>query len=134
MVKCCRHLKALTRKNFYIWSRTWGCSSFEIIAPMVLMIALSIIRAQVPVTYTDQAGMLNKKYVVMPGIGNKDGTWAHDTSGNGWIDNKVVDMFRFANYTDKHDRDDPEFVYDIAWDWHGPQFWAPSHCLKTYSW
>ena len=134
MPKCTRHLCALTRKNFYIWTRTWGCSAFELIAPLVLMIVLSVIRAQIGVTHTDQSGMLEKKLPVMPGIGNKDGDWATSTSLDHWIDDKVLPMFRFANYTEKHNRDDPEFNYAVSWDWHGPQFWAPSNCIKTWSW
>lgn len=55
--------------------------------------------------------MLNKKYVVMPGVANKDGTWAHNTSENSLIDDRVTPMFKFSNYTDKHDRDDPEYRY-----------------------
>ena len=53
MGKCVRHFKALTRKNTLIWTRNWGCSSFEIIAPIILMAALCIIRTQVPVTHVD---------------------------------------------------------------------------------
>ena len=134
MPKCTRHFFALTRKNFYIWTRTWGCSAFEILAPFILMIVLSIIRAQIPVTYTDQSGMLAKKGPVFLGVGNKDGKWAQNTSEDDWVDDKVHDMFEWANYTEKHNAGKTPFEYDISWDWHGPQFWAPSHCLKTFSW
>lgn len=53
MAKCFRHFKALVRKNVKIWYRNKGCLVFEFVAPLVLMIALAVIRAQVPVTYTD---------------------------------------------------------------------------------
>jgi len=53
MGKCLRHFKALIRKNALIWKRNWGCSSFEIIAPIILMVGLCIIRTQVPYTFID---------------------------------------------------------------------------------
>ena len=58
MGKCNRHFCALTRKNWLLWKRNWGCSAFEFLAPVILMIFLTIIRLQVPVTKVDQAGML----------------------------------------------------------------------------
>ena len=24
--------------------------------------------------------------------------------------------------------------YQLQYDWYGPQFWSPSHCIKTFSW
>jgi len=58
MPKCGRHFKALMRKNLLIYTRSYGCSLFEILAPIVLMIGLTVMRMQVPVVQTDQAGML----------------------------------------------------------------------------
>ena len=55
---CSRHFNALMRKNMIIWWRSPMCSAFELLAPIILMVALTIIRMQVPVTLTDQAGML----------------------------------------------------------------------------
>ena len=46
------------RKNMIIWIRSPACSLFELLAPIILMVALTIIRMQVPVTLTDQKGML----------------------------------------------------------------------------
>lgn len=121
MPKCTRHLFALTRKNFYIWTRTWGCSAFELVAPLVLMIVLSFLRTQVEITHTDQSGMLKKKYPVMLGIGKKNAnTWAHNTDLDDWVNDFVTPMFGFANYTIKHDEDDPEASYDLGFDFHGP--------------
>ena len=53
-----RHFNALMRKNMIIWIRSPACSAFELLAPVILMVALTIIRMQVPVTLTDQKGML----------------------------------------------------------------------------
>ena len=53
MRKCFRHFKALMRKNLILWVRSWGCSTFEIIAPAILMAALAIFRSKVPVTPVD---------------------------------------------------------------------------------
>ena len=33
-------------------------------------------------------------------------------------------MFGWADYGTRHDPDG--YSYDVAWDWHGPQFYAPS--------
>lgn len=55
---CGRHFNALMRKNMIIWIRSPACSAFELLAPIILMVALTIIRMQVPVALTDQKGML----------------------------------------------------------------------------
>ena len=65
--KCFRHFKALMRKNFILWYRMPACSAFELLAPIIMMIALTIIRMQIPVLSTDQAGMFKKKWVVYLG-------------------------------------------------------------------
>ena len=41
---CYRHFKALMRKNFINWWRTPGCTIFELLAPIILMVALTLIR------------------------------------------------------------------------------------------
>ena len=55
---CCRHFKALSKKNAILWIRRPGCATFEIIAPILLMCLLWKIRTLVPVTSTDAEGML----------------------------------------------------------------------------
>jgi len=65
---CFRHFKALMRKNFILWYRTPGCSIFEILAPIILMVILTVIRTKIKTTSVDQEGILNKKYVVFPGV------------------------------------------------------------------
>ena len=37
-------------------------------------------------------------------------------------------MFKYANYTERHDTSD----YSVGWDWNGPQLYSPSHCLKQF--
>ena len=49
------------------------CSAFELLAPIILMVVLTVIRMQVPVTLTDQKGMLQKKWVAYPGVYNYEG-------------------------------------------------------------
>lgn len=39
-------------------------------------------------------------------------------------------MYTYANYSENHDKIPED--YSVGWDWHGPQFYAPSHCLKTF--
>lgn len=75
MAKSFRHFRALMRKNFILWYRTPFCAVFEILAPVVLMIALVVMRSYVPTSSTDQAGMLKKKLPSYPGVPNINGTW-----------------------------------------------------------
>jgi ATP-binding cassette subfamily A (ABC1) protein 3 len=80
MGKCFRHFKALTRKNWLLWKRNWGCSGFELLAPCILMIGLTIIRMQIPTTHVDQAGMLEKKFPAYIGVAPTGmNTWAKNT-------------------------------------------------------
>lgn len=71
MVKflCCRHMRALTKKNCIIWRRTAYCSALEILTPILLMVVLWVIRLQIPTTNVDSAGLLSKKYAASLGIG-----------------------------------------------------------------
>lgn len=130
--KCIRHSRALLRKNFINWKRTPGCSAVELLAPIVLMIALVIIRLQIPVTHVDQEGMLQKKHVAFPGVPNFEGTWQGSTSKDSWMNDRVRPFFDWADYYEKHNGPGPN--YDVAWDWYGPQFYAPSQCIKLTSW
>ena len=68
--------------------------------------------------------MLEKKYVVMPGVPNTDGEWQKSTHEDDWINFKVRPMFTYVDYYEAH-HDDPS-EYDVGWDWYGPQFFAPS--------
>ena len=132
MPKCTRHFNALMRKNFILWWRMPGCAAFELLAPIVLMIVLTIIRNKVPTVPTDQAGMLSKKAPVMPGIGITNGKWAKSTSEDNFVDLKVRPFFGWADYSEGHTGSG--YSYQLAWDWTGPQFYAPTQCLKTSDW
>ena len=76
--------------------------------------------------------MLKKKYVVMPGVPNHEGVWQKSTHYDDWINDKVRPMFEYVDYYERHHQDPSE--YDVAWDWYGPQFFAPSQCIKILDW
>ena len=95
------------------------------------MVILTVIRMQVPVVLTDQKGMLNKKWVAFPGLANLGGYWSDSTDGDDWMNYNVRPFYTYANYSERHHDHIPE-DYDVAYDWRGPQFYAPSHCLKTF--
>jgi len=77
MTNCCRHLKALTRKNFILWYRAPRCSLLEILTPVILMVVLWIIRLQVPRTSVDKDGVLTKKYPVQLAVTPGPGDWEY---------------------------------------------------------
>ena len=134
MAKCFRHFNALMRKNFILWIRAWGCSTFEVLAPIVVMIGLTIIRNQIPQVSVTQEGMLEKKYPAYPGVGKDADGWCDSTHCDDWLKDAMVPLAAYANYTEKHERETEGAHYDPAWDWHGPQFWAPGHCIRTSDW
>ena len=76
--------------------------------------------------------MLDKKMVVFPGIGNVEGNWANDTHDDKWMEDKVRPFFVYADYYESHNKDPAK--YSAAWDWYGPQFWAPSQCIRYFDW
>ena len=99
MRKCFRHFKALMRKNLMVWVRSWGCSTFEIIAPIILMVALCVFRTKVPVTPVDQVGMLGKKAPSMIGIGPTGMyQWDKTTDSSYKIDEKFKGLACHAQY------------------------------------
>ena len=125
MARCCRHLKALLKKNMILWYRNPCCAFFEIFSPFVLMIILAAIRAQIPVTPTDAAGMLDKKQVSTLGAAFYDGKWAKKKKSNKVNYNKLIDgemriLTTFADYKDREMKKDPDAKYSIANDWFGP--------------
>ena len=78
--------------------------------------------------------MFKKKYIVYPGVPqNGLGSWDHNTDNCNLLNDKVSALTCYSGYYERHD---PDICtdYDVANDWMGPQFYAPSHCLKTYSW
>ena len=134
--KCFRHFKALMRKNAILWWRMPACSAFELLAPIVMMVILTVIRMQIPILNTDEAGMYKKKWTVYLGAQpNGIGTWYQNNDHSSWADEKVRPFFCYSNYFDtKKDHKGDCMDYSIGNDWRGPTFFAPSQCLKTYSW
>ena len=84
------------------------------------MICLSIIRDQIPTTATDAEGMLQKKYIVYPGVPAEGlGTWYHDTHYNGPLRNKISALTCYSGYYERHNPD-VCWDYDPGNDWYGP--------------
>ena len=78
--------------------------------------------------------MFKKKYIVYPGVPqNGMGSWDHNTDNCDLLNDKVSALTCYSDYFERHD---PDVCtdYDVANDWYGPQFFAPTQCLKTYSW
>ena len=78
--------------------------------------------------------MFKKKYIVYPGVPAKGlGVWWPTADKQYLINDKVSAL---TCYSDYFERDDPTVCTDYSGstDWKGPQFYAPSQCLKTYSW
>jgi len=74
---CCRHFKALARKNFINWYRTPICSFLEIVFPALLMYIIVILRNKIGrTTAVDEAGMFEKKYPIFPGLKWENNQWA----------------------------------------------------------
>ena len=135
MSKCWfRHFNALVRKNFIIWKRTPGCSSFEVIAPLILMTLLALLRMGVPSTFVDQDAMLEKKFPSWYGVSPTGmGEWSHKKRDNTIVDDRVAALTCHSQYYDKkHTTDCSE--YNLANDLHGPQYFTPSQCMKQDSW
>ena len=120
MGKCFRHFKALMRKNWIVWYRNPGCASFEILAPLVLMVVLWIIRLQVPVTATDKNGILNKKFPVYLGARPVEGKgrYGHFDYDNSWNSDILRPMIEYANYSNRRVPDPSDF--NIGNDLWGP--------------
>ena len=127
MANCCRHFKALMRKNFMLWWRTPICSTFELLVPIVMMTILWVIRLQVPSTSVDQDGLYSKKYTTYRGFDNVDGAYNIHWD---YLKNVVRDFFIWSDYSEKHNVTPEE--YDPGWDFYNAMFWSPSHCLKTF--
>ena len=87
------------RKNFLLWWRMPACSAFELLAPIVMMVILTVIRMQVPVVPTDTAGMLKKNLPVYLGVQPKEiYTWKNNNDDSDWANEKVRPFFCYSNY------------------------------------
>lgn len=74
--------------------------------------------------------MLKKKLPSFPGVPNVNGTWWGTTDYNSVYDNWNRPFYVFANYSDAHNNN--PYAYEMSYDRYGPQFFAPSQCLKTF--
>ena len=64
--------------------------------------------------------MFKKKYIVYPGVPPKGiGEWEHSTSNCDLLNDRVVGLACYSNYTERHNSDNC-WDYDAAWDWMGP--------------
>lgn len=133
MTKCWRHFKALSKKNAIVWYRTPFCALTEVLTPALLMLILCVLRINVPSVPTDAEGMLAKKGPVMPGVGyDPELGWYNSTGGNHYVDDYMRPMIGYSDYTrgDTHMTNWTE--YSIGYDKYGPQFFTPTHCMKTF--
>ena len=96
--------------------------------PCLLMLALAIIRMQVPTVASDETGMLKKKYPIFPGTGIEDGAWCSSTSCDSFLNDNFRPLAIFSDYGESHNNFKPK-KYDVGYDKSGPQFYAPTHCL-----
>jgi hypothetical protein len=78
--------------------------------------------------------MLNKKKPSMIGIVPKGlGKWPNNNDDNDIFNQKMVPLNCFTQYFDRaHPTNCSQ--YNLGNDYYGGQFWAPSNCLKTFSW
>ena len=129
---CFRHFMALMRKNFIIYLRTPGCSLFELLGPIILFIGLTIVRNLVPVTPTDSEGMQSKKLILMPGAPNIDGVWSTTNDDNRKVVDLTTPLTSYSNYTSRGNTNPDK--YDFGNDWYGPQFYAPTQCIRYFDW
>jgi hypothetical protein len=60
------------------------------------------------------------------------GSWATDTDDNNLYDDPNRPLSAYANYTLEHHDGHTPAEYDMSYDWYGPQFFFPLHCLKTF--
>ena len=130
---CCRHLRALTKKNFIIWKRTACCSALEILTPILLMVVLWVIRVQIPTANVDRDSLLNKKFPMALGVGQSSpGTWAKEQHPyEHWINDKVSPMYEWANYTGPRNNVDP-YNYNVLLDKSTFSWFTPGHCMQRF--
>lgn len=78
----------------------------------------------------DQDGLLAKKYFTYPSVPKSDGEWY---SGNtySWVNNKVKDLATYADYTTRHMIENNK-TYEMEYDWYGPIYWGPAHCIGRF--
>lgn len=74
--------------------------------------------------------MLDKKGIAYPGVVNVNGTWWPSTDYNYVYNALNIPFTIFGNYSEKNNHDPAN--YQMEYDWQGPQFYSPSHCLRNF--
>lgn len=128
---CCRHFKALLKKNFIVWYRRPVFALCELILPAIMMAILCIIRVYVPSVTTNAENMLSSNLVAFPSVVYENGAWWRSTDGNRIWDTLNRPMMMWVNYTKDYHNHDPAF-YEMGYDKRGPQFYTPTHCMQTF--
>lgn len=96
MGKCCRHFKALSRKNLMVHSRTPVCALFELVLPVALMCIIWVIRMKVPIQKTDLTALEKYKHPVFPGLAYTEKTsWKWDPDA---VTDLELDFMGYMNY------------------------------------
>lgn len=129
--RCMRHFKALMRKNFILWYRTPCRSISTLVCPVILMVALAVIRHFVPYFTVDGQGLLNYQYFNYAASEwyPQDSSWSNNTDTNPAFDQYLNPYSRFVNYQHGTGPDNYQAGYD-PW---GPQFWYPTQCVREFS-
>lgn len=56
------HLKALLRKNWILWKRSWGCSLCELIFPIIFTLLYKLLRNGTPLESVPERVFYNNPY------------------------------------------------------------------------
>jgi len=94
--RCCRHFKALSRKNLMIWRRSPLCAVFELLLPCALISIIVWLRTKVEIKHTDLQSLEKYKHPVFPGLHYKERTsWEWDPD---WINETEQSFMRYVSY------------------------------------
>lgn len=63
-----RHYKALMRKNWILWKRSWISSCCELLCPVALMAILTLARLAVSITPTPSISLINNTTIFYPPV------------------------------------------------------------------
>lgn len=138
-----RQWKALMKKNYINWKRSFGCSFFEICCPAVVMFIMVSLRGVVDVTTVPVDQLLKVKQATFPGAvwtwndktaeacaGQDDSAYGRGTYGT-WnfyntksINDDVQDFFEYDEYPVLNPTT-PTYQYDLKTDFQGPFFFIP---------
>lgn len=99
MAGCCRHYKALMRKNFLQWMRT-PCGTFcEILFPVLLMMIIVLTRSVAEVEFLDNFTLYSLRHPLYPVAkpGGSNSTFSVDLTDQA---SQITNYQSFMNYTD----------------------------------